>query len=164
MSAIAKPVGALKGLGIRPTVGLDYGTQFLVVDPGKRCGWVWVGATEDGGYRICKPDTCSLDELPDLLISMLRGSHAFVVCEDYTLRGGTARNDPKMPSAQGIGMCRAICEYAGCLMYLIQPNQKAPMAWFRYADSKARDLCRNDHERDAVDLAVYVLRQLEQGT
>ncbi len=158
MSAITKPVGALKGLGYPRG-------SFIVVDPGKRCGINIVSpaqARDHGAWReLHVVDTVRLDELPSTLrYGMLSNDISFVVCEDYTLRGGTARNDPKMPSAQGIGMCRAICEYADVQMYLIQPNQKAPMAWLRYADSKARDLCRNDHERDVVDLAVYVLRQL----
>ncbi len=159
MSAITKPVGALRGLGYPRG-------SFIVVDPGKRCGINIVSpaqARDHGAYfPLHVVDTVRLDELPSTLRYAMRSSDiSFVVCEDYTLRGGTARNDPKMPSAQGIGMCRAICEHADVQMHLIQPSQKAPMSWFRPADTEARERCRNDHERDVVDLAVYVLRQLE---
>lgn len=162
MSAITKSATELKGLGLpwRP---------FIVVDPGRRCGINVVRPAKTAWLGVALHDvaTYPLEELPDLLrqlvSSALLPGVAFVVCEDYTLHGGNRRNDPKMPASQGIGICRAICALTDTQLYLIQPNQKAPAAWARPADAEARARCRNEHERDVVDLAITVLRNLEAG-
>lgn len=158
MSAITKSVTTLKGLSAD--------MPFIVVDPGRKCGVNVVRPEPDLAQRqmlsLHDIETCLLDELPYVLhqlIGIVRP--AFLVCEDYTLHGGNRRNDPKMPSAQGIGMVRAAGAWTDTQVYLIQPNQKAPSSWLSPADSEARERCRNDHERDVVDLAVTVLRKLE---
>ncbi len=158
MSAVTKPASALKGLGYPRG-------SFLAIDPGKRTGWNLVSPVLARGLAdaaaLHTVGTCTLDELPDLLHALMRKHDiSFVVCEDYSQHG--QRCDPKMPSSQGIGMCRCACAWTDTQLYLIQPNQKAPAAWRKPADAAARERCRNDHERDVVDLAVHVLRKLEQ--
>lgn len=152
MSAVTKSATALKGLG--------WAGSFLVIDPGKRTGWnlVVLNHRSEAEHNV---GTYTLEELPALLRWLLPNV-SFVVCEDYSLLGGSRRNDPKMPSAQGIGMCRCACEWTDTQMYLVQPNQKAPAAWRTGLDEAAREHCRNDHERDVVDLAVHILRTLEK--
>ncbi len=159
MSAVTKSATLLKGLGYPRG-------SFLVIDPGKRTGYNLVSPVLHRGapdaYPLHTVGTCALDELPSVLESLMRATRSvsFVVCEDYSQHG--QRGDPKMPSSQGIGMCRCACAWTDTQMYLIQPNQKAPAAWRKRADVEARERCRNDHERDVVDLAAYVLRKLEQ--
>ncbi len=155
MSAVTKSVTLLKGLGYPRG-------SFLVVDPGKRCGINLVSPVLHRGSVsvLHSAGTCTLEDLPNVLAAHLRRSDvSFVVCEDYSQRG--QRGDAKMPSSQGIGMCRCACAWTDTAMYLIQPNQKAPLSWRSAADEVARERCRNDHERDVVDLAVHVLRTLE---
>ncbi len=91
----------------------------------------------------------------------------FVVCEDFSL-GSAMRNDPKVPSAIGIGMCRVACEWTDTPLYLAPKNGKR--AGQMYLEShkdrdgaEARAACRNDHERDVVDFVGYVLRCARLG-
>ncbi len=160
VSAVTKSATLLKGLGYPRG-------SFLVIDPGKRTGYNIVSPVlhrgAPGEYPLHTVGTCALDELPTLLAALMRANDVcFVVCEDYSLLGGSRRNDPKMPSSQGIGMCKTACAWTDTTLYLIQPNHKAPAAWQKPADTAARERCRNDHQRDVVDLAITVLRYLEK--
>lgn len=134
---------------------------FLVVDPGKRTGLARVAAN-----GFVAPSTCKLVELPDELHYALHVDPvAFIVCEDYLLAGGQmARNQAgsDMPSAMGIGMCMAMCRLADKGLYLARPQDKSTGRL--HMDSRlaaAYGRCRNDHERDVVDLASFVLHTMK---
>lgn len=152
----------LKSAALR---GLGEPRSFLVVDPGGRCGvgCIWPGAKH---LRLAySVDTVSLADLVDW-VRQFRNEPAFVACEDYTLAGGRAgaqQAGSKMPSAQGIGMCRAVCELEDVSMFLLPPNCKR--AGHQALDAQGRaayDAARNDHERDVVDLAGFVLREVRR--
>lgn len=130
--------------------------SFLVVDPGKTCGICYW--SPPGIYDVF---TVTLDALPVLLEEMvLTGRSRFVVCEDFSLVGGNRRNDPKMPASQGIGMVKMACHAAQVPLLLLQPNAKSA-GHFALDDhgTAAYGHCRNDHERDVVDLTGFVIRQ-----
>jgi hypothetical protein len=142
--------GALHGLG-------EPRGTLVVIDPGKRTG-VCV-YTPDTGYSV---NTAHLDELPRLLGHLLPGP-VLLACEDYSLRGGVRNNDPSMPSAQGIGMCRTACDWTDTAMFLISPgNKRAGHMALDAQGLSAWQACRNDHERDTVDLTGYVLREMRR--
>jgi hypothetical protein len=146
--------GALRGLG-EPTGVL------LAVDPGKRTG-VCV-YSEVGGYRV---NTAALDELPGLLHTMLAGrAMSFVIVENFMLQSRSAvqQSGSDMPSSQGIGMCRVACEWTGTEMVLVTPQIKR--AGHMSLDARglaAWQAARNDHERDAVDIMGYALREMRR--
>lgn len=128
---------------------------FIVVDPGKRTGLL---AWERGVYTSW---TCSLDELPDELLLLRLSTYAFAVVENYSLTGGNRRNDPSMPAPVGIGMCRMACHTARVPLYSVQRNAKrAGHQALDAAGLAAWQRARNDHERDVVDLAGFVLREV----
>lgn len=133
---------------------------FLVVDPGRKTGFLCVASY--GWYA----DTVPLEELPQALrANLVRDRHEamFVVCEDYTLRGGVANNDPKVPSAQGIGMCRTACDWTDTPFYLVKPGDKRAGHMALDAIGRAAyGAAHNNHERDAVDIAGYVLREMRR--
>lgn len=144
--------GALRGMG-EPT------GMLVVIDPGKRTG---VAVYDPGtGYAV---NTAGLDELPALLHELLPGP-VFVACEDFHLTGGRAmqQSGSDMPSSRGIGMCQLACEWTDTPLILVQPGVKR--AGFKALDADglaARAACRNDHERDVVDLTGYVLREMRR--
>lgn len=151
------PSTALIGLG-EPT------RPFLVVDPGKRTGVMHYTPPNWGAYNNPEPflrvNTAALDELPKVLE---RGAYEFVVCEDFKLRGGPHAGDAGMTSAQGIGMCRMAC-YAACVpLYLLPPIcKRAGRMALDDAGKAARERCRNEHERDVVDLCGFALREMRR--
>ena len=153
--------GALRGLGEPRNL------TFMVVDPGKRCG-VCFYMTNEPNKPVYSVNTAGLDELPGLLQVLKKPGIAFVACEDYHLVGGRLAQQQAgsdMPSAQGIGMCRVACEWTDTTMFLVQPNNKrAGFASLDAAGLAARASCRNDHERDAVDLTGYVLREMRRAS
>lgn len=131
----------------------------LVLDPGKTTGTLLSYAD----WRHCTAGTRALDSLADYLAAvLLRGETVkpeLVVCESFVLRGGAGNNDCSMPASQGIGMARMVCHAAGVPLYLVPPNcKRAGHAALDEAGKAAYAACRNDHERDVVDLAGYVLR------
>lgn len=135
---------------------------FLVVDPGKRTGV----AVVDAPSQIAT-STLPLDELPDTLQAFMRRScpPAFVVCEDFHLLGGKAmqQSGSPMPSAIGIGMLRTACDWTDIALYLVPPNiKRAGHQALDAAGRAAYAACRNDHERDVVDIAGYVLREMRR--
>lgn len=157
---------ALRGLG-------EPRGWFLVVDPGKRTGVAVVCVRENAAgsrYTRIITNVAALDELPGVLRHLQTGpgfeeSWTFVVCEDYHLLGGRAmqQSGSDMPSSQGIGMCRTACEWTDTPLYLVPPNIKR--AGHQALDAEGRaayDDCRNDHERDVVDIAGYVLREMRR--
>ncbi len=153
-------IGALKGLGKVPA-------PFLIVDPGKRTG---IGVYTSTGHVESR--TIPLDELPGLLRDNLADPtpFKFVVCEDYHLVGGrlgAQQAGSDMPSAIGIGICRALCEAHDVALYLAQPNMKKPGHAYAARCSPAMlssyNAARNDHERDVVDLAAAVVREIMGG-
>lgn len=149
MSAPTKN-GALRGLG-------EPKGAILVVDPGTRCGICVLDP--DIGYSV---NTAQLDELPGLLRWMLPGP-VFVVVEDYHLVKAVVQMGSDMPSSQGIGMCRTACEWTDTQMFLVPPNIKR--AGHQALDAKgmaAWRSCRNEHERDVVDITGYVLREMRR--
>lgn len=149
---------ALRGLG-EPRGSL------LVVDPGKATA---LNVVLPGGHM--RTNKAALDELPLALHGLLQPSLdgdavAFVVCEDYHLLSGKAmqQSGSSMPSSQGIGMCRTACEWTDTPLYLVPPNIKR--AGHQALDAAGRDAyaaCRNDHERDVVDIAGFVLREMRR--
>lgn len=139
--------------------------SFLVVDPGLKCGVAHV----DSGSHYHVVST-PLEELPFVLRRALNvynelGPATFVVCEDFHLLGGKARQQAGsiMPSSQGIGMCRVACEWTDTPLYLTQPGcKRAGEKALDAAGRAARAACRNDHERDVVDIAGFVLREMSR--
>lgn len=150
---------ALRGLG-------EPRGWFLVVDPGKRTGIACVNM-HAGGTGDIQTNVARLDELPAVL-GVLRGranEHAFVVCEDYHLLSGKAmqQSGSDMPSAQGIGMCRTACEWTDTPLYLVEPGcKRAGHQALDAAGRAAYAACRSDHERDVVDIAGFVLREMRR--
>lgn len=149
---------------VRSLRGLDIGERaFLVVDPGKRTGLARVSfIPDDAPFTVW---TEPLDDLPRTLME-LAPRMAFVVCEDFLLRGGMLAQQQAgsdMPSSLGIGICWAITEALDTNLYLASPGSKSaghlsmgPQAAAAYSR------CRNDHERDVVDLASYVVRTMTE--
>lgn len=133
---------------------------FLVLDPGKTCGVALWGASYDTNRWWTVP----LDGLPQTLREhTLLGDARFVVCENFVLRGGAGNNDTSMPASQGIGMARMACYAAGVPLYLVPPICKR--AGHMALDEQGRAAyaaCRNDHERDVVDIAGFVLREVHR--
>lgn len=132
---------------------------FLVVDPGKTTGFLECYC--QAGWLS---ESFPLDELPAALYCG-PGSLApeFVVCEDFKLRGGPHAGDAGMTSAQGIGMCRMACYAAGVPLFLVPPIcKRAGRMALDAAGLKARERCRNDHERDVVDITGFVLREMRR--
>lgn len=155
---MSAPLGAaaLRGLG-------EPKGWFLVIDPGKRTGVAVVDPMRT--VDPIRTNVAALDELSGLLGTFLQSvsAPAFVVCEDYTQHAGPGRSDPKMPSSQGIGMCRTACEWTDTPLFLAPPGCKR--AGHQALDAAGRatyDACRNDHERDVVDIAGFVLREMRR--
>lgn len=143
-------VKALRGLG-------EPKGSVMIVDPGGKCGITYI---RNG--LIQPAYTVPLDRLPDTLEIAVRDLSAvsFVVCEDFSL-GTARRNDPKVPSAIGIGMCRLACAWTDTKFFLAPPSAKSAGHFaLSTTDAEAYSRCRNDHERDVVDLAGYVLREM----
>lgn len=132
----------------------------MVLDPGGTCGV---------GERNWDITTSSmpLNRLPEYLADAVPRC-AFVVCETFILRPNTARfqttkGSNHMPAAQGIGMARMACHAAGIPLYMASPGAKtAGRKALDEAGLLARAGCRNEHERDVVDLIGYVLRELRR--
>jgi hypothetical protein len=154
--AVPSKNGALRGLG-------EPKGTLVVIDPGKRTGVCVFHPAH--GYTV---NTAGLDELPLLLRVLLLNEPVLLACEDYHLVGGRLAQQQAgsdMPSAQGIGMCRVACEWTDTLMVLVQPNNKrAGHAALDARGLAAWQACRNPHERDAVDLCSYVLREMRRAS
>lgn len=133
---------------------------FLVVDPGKSTGVLVYFPPQVGcDAPLWAVNTASLDELPNVLTEAV----SFVVCEDFKLRGGPHAGDAGMTSAQGIGMCRMACYAAGVPLFLVPPIcKRAGRMALDAAGLEARERCRNDHERDVVDITGFVLREMRR--
>lgn len=150
---------ALRGLG-------EPKGSFLVVDPGKRTGTLMHGSAFSEPLRYGH-GSLPLDGLAAWLGAHLVrrecGPIAFVVCEDYTQHAGPGRSDAKMPSSQGIGMCRTACEWTDTPLFLVPPGcKRAGHQALDAAGRAAYDACRNDHERDVVAISGYVLREMRR--
>lgn len=139
---------------------------FLVVDPGKRtgvlhytpAGWLSIASNPEPWLRV---NTAELDELPSVLWGA--GDIGFVVCEDFKLRSGPHAGDAQMAAPQGIGMCRMACYAAGVPLFLVPPIcKRAGRMALDAAGLEARERCRNDHERDVVDITGFVLREMRR--
>lgn len=152
---------ALRGIG-------EPRGSFLVVDPGGRCG-VAIATPSSRDFKY-GASTMSLDELPTYLRAVLMKRETFpisyVVCEDYSLDGGRAgavQAGSKMPSSQGIGMCRVACEWTDTPLFLVPRNcKRAGHQALDAAGRAAYEAARNDHERDVVDIAGFVLREVRR--
>jgi hypothetical protein len=151
--APASKNGELRGLG-EPTGVL------IAIDPGKRCGI----CIYDKQYGLFVAGVCALDELPSELHANLSDMKVqYVICEDFSLKGGVRNNDPSMPSSQGIGMCKTACDWTGTPLVLVQRTVKR--AGHQALDAQglaAYAAARNDHERDAVDIMGYALREMRR--
>ncbi len=137
---------------------------FIVVDPGKNTGLLTYADRHIGAVVTVR----GLDALPQALDDwIVIGQARFVVCEGYTLAGGKmGRNQAgsDMPSSQGIGMCRAVCAWRGVPLYLAHKGCKTAGRAALDADGlERRELAKNDHERDVIDIAGYVLRELKRS-
>lgn len=151
---------ALRGLG-------EPRGSFLVVDPGGRCGFASV--VPDHRHMPYFVASLPLDALASELRACLHDVDqdiAFVVCEDYSLDGGRAgavQAGSKMPSSQGIGMCRVACEWTDTPLFLVPRNcKRAGHQALDAAGRAAYEAARNDHERDVVDIAGFVLREVRR--
>lgn len=159
-----KSVTALNALG-------EPRAPFLVVDPGTRTGLCrYEPPRGHRGEPRYITWNCPIDELPAALYAEFRGMHtaayqrpAFIICEDFRLAGGNRANAgaTDMPASRGIGMCQMAVYGADAELFMAQRTVKraGQMALDRYG-REARAAARNDHERDAVDLCGYVLRQM----
>lgn len=132
----------------------------LVVDPGKMCGWCrWEGGEWlVGSNHIGDP---FFDLLSDFTC-YFGGGVDRLVAESYHLLGHSARQQAgsDMPSAQAIGAMRYASWAHDCPLYLVAPGAKR--AGHKALDDAGRAAyarARNDHERDAVDLTGFVLRE-----
>lgn len=147
---------------VRTLRGLDIGERaFLVVDPGKRTGLARVSfIPDDAPYTVW---TEPLTDLPSTIMQ-LAPRVAFVVCEDYMLRGGKLAQHQAgsdMPSSLGIGICWGLCQALDTNLYLAAPGDKsAGHLSMGSTSATAYSRCRSEHERDVVDLSAYVLREL----
>lgn len=152
---------ALRGLG-------EPRDSFLVVDPGGRCGVGIITPVGTPARIDYVAATAPLDDLSGWLRSMLypHSIASFVVCEDFSLAGGRAgavQAGSKMPSPQGIGMCRVACEWTDTALFLVPPNcKRAGHQALDAAGRLAYEAARSDHERDVVDIAGYVLREVRR--
>lgn len=156
--------GALRGLG-EPTGWL------LAIDPGKRTG-VCIYAPTINDTRVSgvyTSNTAALDELPQLLKQLLRwagpGGPQLVIVENFMLQSRSAvqQSGSDMPSSQGIGMCRTACEWTGTEMVLVSPQiKRAGHMSLDAGGLAAWQAARNDHERDAVDIMSYALREMRR--
>ncbi len=139
--------------------------SFLVVDPGKTTGLLHYSRRAGWGMVAT---VRGLDHLPLWLRDWVSlETVEFVVCEGFTLAGGKmGRNQAgsDMPSSQGIGMCRLACDWAGIPLYLAHKGCKTAGRKALDADGlERRKLAKNDHERDVIDIAGYVLRELKRS-
>lgn len=140
---------------------------FAVVDPGGTTGLgtFWL----DGGGELVDFSVSSLPlaALPAHLRALLKrhevGVIRAVLCEDFSLNP-KRRNDPKMHASQGIGMCRMACDWTGTPLFLLQPNMKTEgRAKLDEVGERARAACRNEHQRDVVDLAGKAIHELRKA-
>lgn len=150
-----KLTSALKGLG-EPRGGI------LVIDPGGSTGT----ALWSPHSPLIAVDNLPLDDLPTFLRATLQSLDiSMLVAEDYHLRGALSKQQSgsAMPSAQGIGMCRVACEWTDTPMFLAQPGCKsAGRAALDRDGREARERCRNEHQRDVVDILGFALRELRR--
>lgn len=149
-----KPISALIGVG-------EPERNILVVDPGRTVGLCsWSHATR--AYSI---DTAPLEGLPGMLHYHIRKGTGFIAVEDYRLVGGNRANAgaTEAPAAIGIGMCRTACVWTDTPMYLIGRNAKrAGHMALDHEGQLAYQAARNAHERDAIDLMGFVLREMRR--
>lgn len=129
----------------------------IIVDPGRKCGTAVIPPA--GPWEV---GVCDLDDLPFWLATACAlFEPAFIGVEDYSMTGGQRANDPKMPSAIGIGMVRAVGMFAETHVVLLPRGTKR--AGHQALDEfgfSAFHAARNDHQRDVVDLGGFCLREL----
>lgn len=136
--------------------------RILAIDPGATCGWALINRY----HFAARSGTCPLEGLPNLLHDTLASC---LVCEDFVIRPQQVRTqDPRVPAAVGIGMVRYHSIIHNISLHMVQPSVKsAGEAWGlklqeRYVH-RARIEAVSEHERDALDLAAYIMRELELG-
>lgn len=131
----------------------------MIVDPGGTCGIVeWI----DGVWDV---SSCSLDDLPVWLDSPSIIKYGFLAAEVYYLQSSRARQQAgsDMPASQAIGMMRQMSQAFELPFYLIPRNAKrAGHQALDAAGQEAYAAARNIHQRDAVNLAGFVLREMRR--
>lgn len=145
--------------------------SFFVLDPGKTCGWAFVGIERDS-VRI---GTVPLEGLPAMLFSQatLAGQSlreaSEIICESYSLRPHQAKQQSgsTMPAPEAIGVLRGVAYCIGApAPRMVPPGCKSAGKAWAAAKHPAlvaiRAELRSDHERDVIDIAAFVLR--EQAT
>ena len=154
----AQPAIELRGRGLPAD-------PIFVVDPGLTCGIaVW-----RPGHEITV-STVPLAELPyELDAEAHRNCLSFIVVENFHLDSRSARSQAgsDMPAPQGIGMCRAVSALSGTPLFLSPRGCKSAGKAYIEAGhipggAEVRAACRNEHERDVVDILAYTLRELQR--
>lgn len=150
--AAGKKVASLVGKG-EPSGAL------LTLDPGATTGYcVYMHGDWTAG-RL------PLAELAHWLRVVDAGSYELVGCEAFILRGAKARQQAgsDMPAPRGIGMIRSACDAAGVDLFMMQTVTKRAGKMALDAGGKAcRARCKSEHERDAVDLMGFLLREMRR--
>lgn len=141
--------------------------SFVVIDPGGTTGAGTFRLNDHGELVDFSVGSMALAALPRDLHMLLAcgddGHIDVVLCEDFTLHAGR-RNDPKMPASQGIGMVRLASEWTGTPLFLLQPNMKTEGRSKLDANGlAARAACRNEHQRDVVDLAGKTIHEYRKA-
>lgn len=138
----------------------------LAFDPGGTTAYAsFTPWTVTQGRDVYSAGKAPLDDVPYELAKLgLRWSDV-VAAESYNLRAPKARQQAgsAMPASQGIGMLRMACYAAGAHLYMVPPGAKrAGRAALDAGGQAARAACRSEHERDAVDLLGFVLREMRR--
>lgn len=141
--------------------------RFVIVDPGGTTGIGTFWLNDRGELTDFSVGSMPLAALPAHLRALLERHEAGVIravlCEDYSLNP-RRRNDPKMPASQGIGMCHVACEWTGAPLFLLQPNMKTEgRSKLCAVGDRARSACRNEHQRDVVDLAGKAIHEYRKA-
>ncbi len=139
--------------------------HIIAVDPGGMTGICLIRHSHAEFWSV------RLDALPEGLFDILDyywSPKVDVVCETYVLRKGKALQQAgsHMPAPEGIGVLRGLMLHRGPIV-MLSPNHKDGGRLFAanhlpelYAE---RERARNEHERDAFDLAAARLRQHHLG-
>lgn len=131
--------------------------RLLVVDPGLTTGLVVVDI--DGSMSAW---TVKLSALPTHLDNVLAGPTDAVIVEDYSAHGHNV--DPKAYAAIGKGMVWSACDRRRLPMFLLQPNtKKSGRAKLDEDGQAARAAAKNEHQRDAIDLAGKALHEIRKA-
>ncbi len=147
-----------------------------MLDPGQTCGLLYAELGVGGARATTesRPLAWLVGALSHTLqrweTETRHGDELVLVYETFYLVPGKARQQggSSMPSSEGIGVFRAVAHLLGHSAPIgVPPNCKTAGRAYAVKHlpsiAAARDAANNEHERDACDLAGYVLRQRKLG-